>query len=38
MSNFSPATAMQFLEIIAFSLREKIATWLHSAMAKFADR
>ena len=37
-ANFSPAIAMQFPEIIALSSRGKIATRLHGAMARFADR
>ena len=38
MGNFSPAIGMQFSEIIALPLRGRIATRLHGAMARFADR
>ena len=38
MSNFSPAITMQFSEIIALPSHGKIATRLHGAMARFADR
>ena len=38
MSNFSPAIAMQFSEIIALPSRGKIATRLHGVMARCADR
>ena len=37
-SNFSPAIAMRFSEITALPSRRKIATQLHGAMAKFADK
>ena len=35
---FHPAIAMQFSEIIVLPSRGKIATRLHGAMARFADR
>ena len=38
MGNFSPELEMQFSEIIALPSRGRIATRLHGAMARFADR
>ena len=38
MRNFSPEIEMQISEIIALPSFGKIATWLHCALVKLADK